>query len=143
MYGFSHVSVYLSIFEMRNRNFLFHGRIHERLAQPEMHLRCQSPRATGQSQALDSWGDPLPNESQCLSIYPAEFRHLLSFGQSTYQNLGGVPALHPDFAGVKIRARLYFDTTIEANPATPEFGTANGTLFSNIGRSFSAFPVLS
>jgi hypothetical protein len=54
-----------------------------------------------------------------------------------------VPALHPDFAGVKIRARLYFDTTIEANPATPEFGTANGTLFSNIGRSFSAFPVLS
>jgi len=47
------------------------------------------------------------------------------------------------FAGAKIRARLYFDTTIEANPATPEFGTANDTLFSNIGRSFSAFPVLS
>src|SRR5215472_2264425 len=47
----------------------------------KMHLRCQSPRATGQSQALDSWGDPLPHESQRLSIYPAEFRHLLSFGR--------------------------------------------------------------
>jgi hypothetical protein len=35
MYGFSHVSVYLSIFEMRNRNFLFHGRTREPLAQPE------------------------------------------------------------------------------------------------------------
>src|SRR5215472_16676909 len=97
-----------------------------------MHLRCQSPRATGQSQALDSWRDPLPHESQCLSINPAEFRHLLSVGRR------GI-----SFAGVKIRARLYFDTTIEANPATPEFGTANDTLFSNTGRSFSAFAVLS
>src|SRR6516164_4880143 len=123
MYVFSHVSVYLSIFEMRNRNFLFHGRIHERLAQPEMHLRCQSPRATGQSQALDSWGDPLPNESQCLSIYPAEFRHLLSFGQSTYQNLGGVyplctpTSLVSKFARVSISTRQLKQTRQHLNLA--------------------------
>jgi len=43
----------------------------------------------------------------------------------------------------KLRARLYFDTRTEANPATPEFGPANDIIFSNIGRSFSAFPVLS
>src|SRR6516165_7952951 len=47
MYGFSHVSVCLSIFEMRNRNFLFHGRTREPLAQPEPHqLIGRSPSHT-------------------------------------------------------------------------------------------------
>jgi len=89
----------------------------------EMRLRCQSPRATGQSQALDSWGDPLPNESQCPSIYPAEFRHLLSFGQSTYQNLGGVyplctpTSLVSKFARVSISTRQLKQTRQHLNLA--------------------------
>ena len=124
----------------------------------KMHLRCQSPRATGQSQALDSWGDPLPHESQCLSIYPAEFRHLLSFGRrgvervhlrdsdrlidsrdsdKETENESQTPVNQTSLVS-KVPRVSYFDTTIEANFATNEFGTANDTLFSNVGRIFTA-----
>ena len=98
-----------------------------------------------------------------VNCYPAEFRHLLSFGRRGAERVdlrdsdtlidsrdskketekeSQTPVNQTSLAS-KFERVSFFDTTIEANPATPEFGTANDTPFSNIGRSFSAFPVLS
>jgi hypothetical protein len=85
-----------------------------------------------------------------LSIYPAEFRHLLSFGRRGAEPVhlrdsdtlidsrdskketereSQTPINQTSLVSKFARRASRFDTTIEANPATPEFGTANDTLF--------------